>query len=147
MFQLYWICLPSHPSLPLVCMFVFVVSIWHLKSCRWPKLPRDPACYQSCGHGEEPATLPVEGAEAEVQPEEHPWLCSLKTVAQLDPAFPSRHRCGVTILSGSHWVCPRINFGDTPLKFHETPPGLRGPPDTKQTVLSSKVGFVISYCH
>ena len=69
MFQLYWICLPSHPSLPLVCMFVFVVSFWHLKSCRWPKLPRDPACYQSCGHGEEPATLPVEGAEAEVQPE------------------------------------------------------------------------------
>ena len=52
MFQLYWICLPSHPSLPLVCMFVFVVSFWHLKSCRWPKLPRDPACYQSCGHGE-----------------------------------------------------------------------------------------------
>ena len=114
MFQLYWICLPSHPSLPLVCMFVFVVSIWHLKSCRWPKLPWDPACYQSCGHGEEPATLPVEGAEAEVQPEEHPWLCSLKTVAQLDPAFPSRHRCGVTILSGSHWVCPRMDFVDPP---------------------------------
>ena len=95
-------------------MFVFVVSFWLLKSCRWPKLPRDPACYQSCGHGEEPATLPAEGAEAEVQPEEHPWLCSLKTVAQLDPAFPSRHRCGVTILSGSHWVCPRMDFVDPP---------------------------------
>ena len=47
-----------------------------------------------------PATLPAEGAETDVQAEEYPWLCSLKTVAQLDPDFPSRHRCGVTILSG-----------------------------------------------
>ena len=68
--------------------------------CRWPRLPRDPACYQSCAHGGVPAALPAEGAEAGTAPEEHPWLCSLKTVAKLDPAFPSRHRCGVTILSG-----------------------------------------------
>ena len=91
----------GHQIIFCFCFFLlFFLPSDNIYWCRWPRLPRDPTCYESCAHGGVPTALPAEGAEARTAPEEHPWLCSLKTVAQLDPAFPSRHRCGVTILSG-----------------------------------------------